>query len=282
MLKLNKIKNLINCWVGIEEGVINLKNIKEQIEKLKETALRCKDKAPKGNFKCGYCKDTGFVVMEQKGMQPIIKMCICQKREILKQQWIDAGFNIIATDKNIKTFMVNNKVAKKMKEIALDYIENFESIQFDNNNSVAFLGQSGSGKTHICMAISLELIKKGFNAVYFPYREVIITLKQNILNSYKYNEEINKYKKAGLLVIDDLFKGGATEPDLRIIFEILNFRYLNRLPILLSSENYSEDLLKIDTALGSRIIEMCKNRILDIPKEENKYNERLISSGYFL
>ena len=77
-----------------------------------------------------------------------------------------------------------------------------------------------------------------------------------------------------ILVIDDLFKNGAADADVRIIFEILNYRYLNRLPIIISSEMVSFELLDIDEAIGSRIREMCKDRITDICGEE--YNQRLI------
>ncbi|WML35667.1 ATP-binding protein [Clostridium sp. OS1-26] len=249
-----------------------MQNISESINKITEIALRCKEKAEKKNYKCPICRDTGSILVKTEG-QSIIKICKCKQKEILKQQWIDAGFNIMSTDKNFKTFKINNKVSQRMKEMALNYVENFEVIQFNNNHSIAFLGQPGAGKTHACMAIALELIKKGFRPLYFPYREVITELKQNIMNQTIYREKINKYKKSKILIIDDLFKGGATEPDIRIMFEILNYRYLNKLSIIVSSEYLSQDLLILDNGIGSRIIEMCKGRTLDIFGEEN--NQRL-------
>lgn len=250
-----------------------MENISEPINKIAAIALRCKEKASVADYKCPICRDTGSIIIDQAEGQPIIKICKCKQKEILRQQWIDAGFNILSANKNFKTYKVSNEVSKRMKDIALEYIENFEVIQFNNNHSIAFLGQAGSGKTHVCMAIALELIKKGLHPVYFPYREVITELKQNIMNPIIYQQKMDKYKKSKILIIDDLFKGGATEPDIRIMFEILNFRYLNRFPIIISSECLSQSLLSIDNALGSRIIEMCKDRTLDIFGEE--YNQRL-------
>ena len=45
--------------------------------------------------------------------------------------------------------------------------------------------------------------------------------------------------------------------DINIIFEIINYRYFNNKPIIVSTEKYKSDLLKIDEAIGSRILEMC-------------------------
>lgn len=251
-----------------------LENMSGTISKITQIALRCKDKAPAANYKCSICRDTGSIIIDQAEGQPLIKKCTCRKNEEQIQQWIYAGFNIASSDKNFKTFKVNNKVSRRMRDMALDYIENFEVIQFSNNHSIGFLGHPGSGKTHCCFAIALELIKKEFNPMYFPYREAITELKQNIMDEIKYREKMDKYKKSKILIIDDLFKGGTTESDIRIMFEIINYRYLNRLPIVVSSEYLSEELLNIDTAIGSRIIEICKGRLLDIYGEE--YNQRLL------
>ncbi len=251
-----------------------MNDIGKSINKIKEIAERCKKTSPKSNYRCLACKDTGFVITENVNLQPTFTLCTCRKKEMLKQQWINAGFNIMSGDKSFANFNARNMVAKKMKAIANKYVNEYEIIQFSMNNSIAFLGQPGSGKTHLCMAIALELIKKGFRPLYFPYREVITELKQNAMNSLVYQETISKYKKSNILVIDDLFKNGAADADVRIIFEILNYRYLNRLPIIISSEMVSFELLDIDEAIGSRIREMCKDRITDICGEE--YNQRLI------
>ena len=44
---------------------------------------------------------------------------------------------------------------------------------------------------------------------------------------------------------------------LQILILSLNYRYFNNKPIIVSTEKYKSDLLKIDEAIGSRILEMC-------------------------
>lgn len=240
-----------------------------------EIINRCKAKAHKTNYKCSVCKDTGYIIIEQPTYQPVIKECSCRNKERLKQEWLESGFNITCNDLTLNKFQDDrNIVSKKMKSIAKDYINNYEGIQFDRNNSISFLGEPGTGKTHICIGISLELLKKGFKPIYFPYRDVIDTMIDLRVNDKtKYETKLNKYQKCNILFLDDLFKGGYTEAEIKLIFKIINYRYINKLPIIVSSEHISSKLLEIDRAIGSRIIEMSKNRILDIAGEE--YNQRL-------
>lgn len=119
------------------------------------------------------------------------------------------------------------------------------------------MGQVGSGKTHLSLAIANELMDSGVGVVYMSYREVITRLKQNIMDEVYYHRVMGKYKNARVLLIDDLFKGKITESDINIVFELLNFRYFNKLPVIVSCEMDVNRILNIDEAIGSRLVEMC-------------------------
>ena len=72
--------------------------------------------------------------------------------------------------------------------------------------------------------------------------------------------------------IDDLFKGKINESDINIMFEIINYRYLNYLPIIVSSEFSIDKLLGFDQGVGSRIYEMCKDYIVEVEQDiRNNY-----------
>ena len=71
-----------------------------------------------------------------------------------------------------------------------------------------------------------------------------------------------------------LLNGKTTESDINIMFEIINYRYLNSKAIIISSELTQDRLLDFDEAVGSRIIEMCKNRISEVAGIENNYRLR--------
>lgn len=162
---------------------------------------------------------------------------------------------------------------KKAKAIAVEYIKNYQTIKSNRNNSIAILGQPGSGKTHLTIAIANELLRRGVGVLYMPYREVVTQLKQVINDEEEYQSQMNKFKTAPVVLIDDLFKGATkdgriNESEMRIMFELINHRYLKKLPILISSEYFARQIVDFDDATGSRIVEMCKDRIVELMGKE--------------
>ena len=108
-----------------------------------------------------------------------------------------------------------------------------------------------------------------------PYRDVITKIKQNVIDEKKYASMILKYQVCEVLLIDDLFKGRLNESDVNIMFEIINYRYLNFLPIIVSSEFTIEKMLEFDEGIGSRIYEMSKDYVVEIKNDiRNNYRSK--------
>ena len=157
------------------------------------------------------------------------------------------------------------------KNKAICYAKNFEKTEHDRYNSIIFCGQVGAGKTHLGTAICSELMNRGIAVIYMAYRNAVTKLKQNIIDEESYNRELNQYTSARVLYIDDLLKGKLTETDSNILYEIVNFRYMNNMPIIISTEKSPNDLLVFDEAIGSRIIEMCRGNIIQLQGKELNY-----------
>jgi DNA replication protein DnaC len=153
------------------------------------------------------------------------------------------------------------------------YLENFVAIRNDRKNSIALLGRPGSGKTHLLIAIANKLLSEGIGVLYFPWVEGMNDLKENFDHL---NVKLHHMKTVSVLFIDDLFKGRAkpTEWQKEQLFEIINYRYLNHLPIMVSSEKDVDQILDIDEGIGSRIYEMCKDFTV-ILKGDKRLNYRL-------
>lgn len=161
-------------------------------------------------------------------------------------------------------FEVWNESAKQAKNTSLAYFKDFNTIRKNRSNSILFCGQVGGGKTHLSIALALNFLRKGINVVYMPYRDAITKLKQNIMNEENYQRIIQKYCVCDILVIDDLYKGKTSESDLNIIFEIINHRYLNYLPVIVSTELSVDKLLTLDEAIGSRIYEISRGYLVEV------------------
>lgn len=78
-----------------------------------------------------------------------------------------------------------------------------------------------------------------------------------------------------MLYIDDLFKqSSVSDADVKLAFEIIDYRARNNLITVISSELDVNDLIEIDEALGGRIVQMTKGNRYIISKDRKK-NYRL-------
>lgn len=204
--------------------------------------------------------------MQQERYSPLAVSCECRELEKIKNGWIAAGINPEISKQTFTSFEVWNESSRRAKDTAISYFKEFKNIKNSRKNSILLCGQVGGGKTHLSVALALNLLKKNIKVVYMPYRDVITRIKQNMMDDEYYRKTIAKYQTCEVLLIDDLFKGKITESDLNIMFEILNYRYLNHLPLIISTEFVVENLLSFDEAVGSRIYEMCKDYVVEIER----------------
>lgn len=203
------------------------------------------------------------------------KPCKCQQMAKVQRIWEQSGISINDIDKTFKNFEPWNNQVRDMKDKVTSYYIQFNNIKNDRYNSILLSGKSGCGKTHLSLALANNLLKnKEVEVVYMPYRDVITSLKQNMTDEEYYKKTLTKYQKAEVLLIDDLLKGNITKSDVNIMFELINYRYLNCLPVIISTECDQQRLLDFDEAIGSRIYEMSKGYVVEIKGEGNNYRLR--------
>lgn len=218
---------------------------------------------PKRVYKCDVCRDSGYFKDKSENMV----MCSCERKKNAAARLKRQGF--IPGEMTLNDFNMDNDITKRMKRAADKYIAEYPG------GSMAVLGQVGAGKTHLIVGIAQKLIDAGHDVTYMPYVEVLAQLRQTIFNATEYARIIDKLKKCELLVIDDFLKGNMLPNDLSIIFELINYRYLNKLAIVISSEKLLEELIDIDEATGTRISQMTKGNRVQIARD-SKRNRRIV------
>lgn len=227
---------------------------------------------PSVQYKCSKCRDTGFIYRKDELGYEVACRCECfairRARDMMKRSGISAGFQKKTFD-NFRTG--NDPQLSNAKNKSMQYVRNFAQMEHGRYNSIMFCGQAGAGKTHLGAAICGELINGGVAVIYMAYRNAVTRIKQNIIDEEVYNRELNQYTSARVLYIDDLLKGRLTETDVNIMYEIVNYRYMNHMPIIISSEKSPNDLLIFDEAIGSRLIEMCRGNIIQLQGKELNY-----------
>jgi DNA replication protein DnaC len=220
-------------------------------------------------YRCDKCRDLTFII-DGGEATPCECRALREAEDILKKSGISEEFRNKTFDNFDYAYDVQTIDAYRS---ATKYVKDFDCIESRRNNSIMFVGQVGSGKTHLSLAICNELMDSGVGVVYMGYRDVIIRVKQNIMDEVYYHKVMNRYKNARVLLIDDLFKGSVSGSDINIMFELVNHRYFNNLPVIVSSEKSFEELIEIDEAIGSRLVEMCKGYRVEI--RGNRLNYRI-------
>ncbi|WP_081924383.1 ATP-binding protein [Brevibacillus borstelensis] len=198
--------------------------------------------------------------------------CYYQKR-VLTASRITEDFK----EKGFKNFFVDGRppIVREMFEKAKRYVRSFEGIRKQRRNSIALLGNPGVGKTRLLMAACNNLMAKGVPVTYFPWVETWNEIKDDF---DLLNQRVNLLKESELLFIDDLFKGrqAPTPFQLEQLFAIVNYRYMEKKPIMLSSERSFADMLKIDEGIGSRLYQMCKDYTIEVQGDPFELNYRLV------
>ncbi len=122
-------------------------------------------------------------------------------------------------------------------------------------------GVTGSGKTHLAVAIAGEQLKKGNPAMFAPVPELMDRLRDAFEpgSGISYMRFMDALKNAPLLILDDLGRERPSDWSREILFQIMAHRDNLRLPTIITSNNdYDKDTGPIssrikDPAIGQMI-----------------------------
>lgn len=221
-------------------------------------------------FPCKRCGGTGWVDVIKNGYTMKMRCPDCklerEKAEILKR----SGINIEDYNRfTLENFKEDTAEAKSMKAKAVQYLKS------DMKKGIGFFGSSGTGKTHLCIAI-LQAMGKPHR--YWKYRREIQDIKNAAYkNAEKYSQMMEIAETADNLYIDDLFQGAwsngsLSQQDNQIMFDIIDTRYVNHKPTFFSSNNTLEEIGKANDALASRIYDMCSPFVVTVKGKNRRFS----------
>lgn len=154
------------------------------------------------------------------------KFVLKQKAErLLKHSKIDKRFSL-RTFENFKEYNDITRVAKKK---AIDYAEHIEQyLDTGTNLIIEGAGKVGTGKTHLACAVAQEVMNRGIPAKFINVISMISEIKENF--------DVSKYIDIELLIIDDLGKEKSTDWVCENIYAIINKRYEQMKPTVITTE----------------------------------------------
>ncbi len=126
-------------------------------------------------------------------------------------------------------------------------------------------GGVGSGKTYTASALARALVYEGESVVMTTSIDLLDEVKSSYGESFS-SQGTSRFRKCGVLIVDDLGKEGASSWVLTTLFQIINGRYESLLPTIVTSQYTLEGLerrmsrggeTETARAIVSRIRETC-------------------------
>ena len=191
-----------------------------------------------------------------------------QNNNLGKRQLNSTFENYKITNKNKKAYENAKKYANKL-------------INGETDKGLFITGTYGVGKTYLASCIANETIKNKNTVVFGTLIQLLDYIKDTYKDSDMSDKEyLNLYSSVDLLIIDDLGKEKPTEWVLEKLFLIVNNRYNNYLPIVITT-NYNRNQLReilcvnknysmVDSII-SRLYEMCGG--IEIKDEDHRMSK---------
>jgi DNA replication protein DnaC len=116
---------------------------------------------------------------------------------------------------------------------------------------LVLMGTYGCGKTHLAAAIANTCVEYGMNTLFLTVPDLLDWLRFSYDSTdTTFEQRFEEIRNVGLLVLDDLGAQNATKWAAEKLFQIIDYRYSRKLPLVVTTNLSFEDL---DDRIRSRL-----------------------------
>ena len=142
-------------------------------------------------------------------------------------------------------------------------------------NFLVLVGPTGTGKTHLAVAIAWEWFDDGASVLFTRVDDLLDWLRQGY-DDNSYHQRLEMLRRCALLILDDLgaeqTKGWAAEK----IDRIVDWRYSARTPLVVTTNAKSEDLAE---RVASRLADRTCSVVVQIDAGDYRTKQEAVIDG---
>lgn len=261
-------REMANATLKVARAILNGGDIEAAVEKIKTqnlchqaelAAILAGEGIHTPNFEprytCPACQDTGNVDN---------RMCECMKQLLRELAFKRISYTGTAKEMDFDSLRLDYYPDEpdprtgivpraRMKEV-LEYCKNYAE-DFDRSSpSLLLRGATGTGKTHVSLAIAKTAIDRGFGVIYGPVQKLLHRLEREHFGREDGNSE-DMMIECDLLILDDLGTEFSSAFYTSCIYNLINSRMLDGKPTIISTNFDQNELMdRYGEQITSRII----------------------------
>jgi DNA replication protein DnaC len=239
-----------------------------------------------GDPNCPFCGGLGYLRQDLPIDHPDfgkVVVCTCRQGEVSRavHQRLFMLSNLDALQKlTFETFQPRGRLGLGEQQAASLELAYNHAQQFAGSFKgwLLLMGDYGCGKTHLAAAIANRAVELGVPTLFLTVPDLLDWLRFAYGSTETtYEERFEEIRTVELLVLDDFGTQNATAWAQEKLFQILNFRYINHLATVITS---NQSLDEIEPRLRSRIqdpelVTVCKIKAPDYrnPADDTGHHE---------
>ncbi len=200
-----------------------------------------------GDPNCPHCGGVGYVRLDVEMGHPKfgkLESCVCRAKDVAASarnrlfalsnldrlsHLTFENFNATGNDKAKFMTMQEKESLHRALEICDDFAK----------KHVGWLlleGAYGCGKTHLAAAIANHAVSKGVPTLFITVPDLLDSLRFAYADpETTFEQRFDEIRNANLLILDDFGTQNATPWAQEKLFQIINFRYINKLPTVITT-----------------------------------------------
>lgn len=216
-------------------------------------------RATPGDPNCPICHGIGYVREDLPIDDPNfgkIQICSCRYKE-LSQAAHERLYQLSNLDAfkpmTFESFSVKGRVGlgDNQMQSLVNALSQSQQFAQELKGWLLLIGGYGCGKTHLAAAVAHQAVQNGIATIFLTVPDLLDWLRFAFSSTESsFEARFDEIRNVRLLVLDDLGTQNATPWAEEKLYQIINYRYVSRLPTVMTT---NQDMAELDGRIRSRL-----------------------------